>query len=190
MSLETWTAERVQEFADLSGQTVKAWIGVEFALREDVPDAGPHVYHDPAVPCLQLWGLQAHLADNTRFGISNYQNDDHFGLHHPQEPDFDARLQNPDWWREPFQGTRWRELPELPTGRIEEATVLGDEGMVAEVHLLIGGRPLWLIAGELEETWEGTLEFHRLDESVLAFTDPADVERISWRPPRAGLATI
>lgn len=67
-------------------------------------------------------------------------------------------------------------------------TVFADEGVLAEVHLRIDGRSLLLIAGELAETPAGTLLFtghqattsllfHRLNESVLACTDPAAVER-------------
>ncbi|WP_439656239.1 hypothetical protein ACSHWB_27840 [Lentzea sp. HUAS TT2] len=189
MDEEAWRADRVREFASLRGAHVESWIGVEFALREDVPDAGPHVFHDPAVPCLQLWGLLAVL-EGGRFGVGTYEHYDHCGLWRPQWEEFEARVQDPQWWREPGHGTRWRVLSELPAGPVDEVTVYGDEGVVAEVSLMVGGRPLLLIAGELYETWTDDLEFHRLDESVLAFTDPGAADRVAWTTPRQDLRVL
>ncbi|MET9225339.1 hypothetical protein [Lentzea sp. NPDC003310] len=186
MDEEAWRADRAREFASLNGRHVQSWIGVEFALRENTPDAGPHVFRDPAVPCLQLWGLQAVLADG-RFGIGTYQHHDCWGLW----KDTDTRVQDPDHWREPHSGTRWRVLDdELPVGPITEVTVYGDEGVVAEVRLTIGGRPLLLVAGEADETWSGELQFLRLDESVLAFTDPAKAAGMPWTTPRGRLEIL
>lgn len=56
--------------------------------------------------------------------------------------------------------------------------------------LRIGGRPLLLVAGELEETVEGGLLFHRLDESVLVFTDTAAAGVVPWTTSRRGLVRI
>ena len=73
---------------------------------------------------------------------------------------------------------------------VAEVTVYGDEGVVAEVLLVIGGRPLLLIAGELYETWTDDLEFHRLDESVLAFTDLGAADRVAWTTSRQDLRVL
>lgn len=187
---ESWRADRAREFAELRGRHVASWIGVEFALREDVPGIGPQ-FHDPQVPCLQLSGLQAMLDDGGLFTVGTYEHyvrDAVCGLWRHQE--FDGRIQDPSRWADPGGGTRWRVLSELPAGPVDEVTVYGDEGVLAEVLLVIGGRPLLLMAGELYETWTDDLEFHRLDESVLVFTDPAAAELISWSTPRRGLTAI
>jgi hypothetical protein len=131
---ESWRADRAREFAELRGRHVTSWIGVEFALREDVPGIGPQ-FHDPQVPCLQLSGLQAMLDDGGLFTVGTYEHyvrDAVCGLWRHQE--FDGRIQE-----------------------VDEVTVYGDEGVLAEVLLVIGGRPLLLMAGELYETWTDDL---------------------------------
>jgi hypothetical protein len=75
---------------------------------------------------------------------------------------------------------RWRKL-DLATGHVEAVKVVFDEGTLARITLTIDGRDLLFIASEVSETWAGTLEVHRLDESVLVFTDPADADTIHWR---------
>ncbi|MFI6099493.1 hypothetical protein ACIA8G_28385 [Lentzea sp. NPDC051213] len=183
MTEESWRAGWAGDFADLRGRRVESWVGVEWALREDVPGSGPQ-FHDPAVPCLQLWGLQAVFDDGGLFSICTYDDEAVSGLWRNRSEEFDAKLHDSSRWAEDGGVTRWRALRELPVGEVEEVTAYADEGQLAEVLLVIGGRPLLLMAGELYETWEDELEFHRLDESVLAFTDPAAAERVPWTPSR------
>lgn len=185
MPREGWLAERSREFASLRGRRVESWVGVEMALREDVVGGGPQ-FDDPEVPCLQLWGLQASLDDGSALSVHTYQDDACFGLWTDQEYVHD-KLQDRGLWDGIY---RWRPLTELPTGEVERVAVFVDDvdGVLAEVHLRVGGQPLLLVAGELEETWEGGLIFRRLDESVLVFTDPAAVERVPWTSSRRGLA--
>ncbi|RZS44976.1 hypothetical protein EV193_101857 [Herbihabitans rhizosphaerae] len=162
-----------REFASLRGRRVDAWDGVEMALRENGPQ-----FEDPRVPCLQLLSVRASLDDDSAVSVTTYQNDAVFGLVVRSE----AQLDEGHW-----DGIyRVRQLTELPTGRVEQVAVVVDEGVLAEVRLLIDARPLLLMAGELHETVTGDLVFHRLDESVLAFTDPAAADRVSWTPPRRG----
>ncbi|WP_330277594.1 hypothetical protein OG205_19185 [Lentzea sp. NBC_00516] len=177
-----------REFTALRGRRVESWVGVEWALRADVPGSGPQ-FHDPEVPCLQLWGLQAVLGDGL-FSICTFDEEAVSGLWRNRHEEFEAKLQDSVLWDEPGDCTRWRALSELPVGPIDEVTVYGDEGVVAEVLLVIGGRPLLLIAGELYETWTDDLEFHRLDESVLAFTDLAAADRVAWSTPRQDLRVL
>ena len=185
MPREDWLAERSREFASLRGRRVESWVGVEMALREDVAGGGPQ-FDDPEVPCLQLWGLQASLDDGNALSVHTYQDDTCFGLWTDQEYVHD-KLQDRGLWNGIY---RWRPLTELPTGQVDQVAVFVDEvdSVVAEVHLQIGGRPLLLIAGELDEMWGGGLVFHRLDESVLVFTDPAAVDHVPWTSSRGGLA--
>jgi hypothetical protein len=87
-------------------------------------------------------------------------------------------------------GYRLRSLTELSTGRVQEVSVRLDDGLIAEVSLLVGDRELLLVAGEAEEQPSGQLVWHRLDESVLVFTDPDEVERVRWVPVRGLLRTM
>ncbi|MFC9432439.1 hypothetical protein [Nocardia sp. NPDC057030] len=176
MPRENWLAERSREFASLRGMSVESWVGVEMALREDVGGSGPQ-FEDPEVPCLQLWGLRASFRNGSVLSVRTYQDDARFGLWANQEYVRDEEL-----WEGIY---RRRSLTELPTGHVDQVTVFVDEvdAVLAEVHLQIGQRPLLLIAGEIDETSRGGLVFHRLDESVLAFTDPAAVEDVLWSSP-------
>lgn len=169
-------ADRSREFASLRGGRVESWIGVEWALRENLAGSRRQ-FDDPEVPCRQLRGLQATLDDGHAFSVRTYQHDTVFGLWHAPGAELQAKLQNAELW----DGvTRWRSLSELPTGMVDRVIVVADEvdDVLAEVHLRIGGQSLLLMAGELIETVEGGLSFHRLDESVLAFTDPAAAKQI------------
>jgi hypothetical protein len=159
-----WLNERVREFTALRGRTVHTWTGVEMAFFEDPPR-----FEDPRAPFLQLVTLDATL-DGEVFSIVTYQDDDRWGL----------------WTQPPGRGGgngiyRERHLPELPTGRIDDVTVRLEHDVLAEVLFRIGSRPLLLLAGEAYEDWGGNLYFCRLDESVLAFTDPAAADTIPWR---------
>jgi hypothetical protein len=79
---------------------------------------------------------------------------------------------------------RWRALAELPIGHVDHVSVFLDDRVVAEVLLRIGRQPLLLVAGEVYETFGEELRIHRLDESVLAFTDPDAATSITWVPAR------
>lgn len=153
------------------------------ALREEGPDGGPQ-FTDPAVPCLQLWGMQACLDDGRALRILTYQDDDLFGLWPHRRPD--PRLENRAGWDGIY---RWTALSELPTGPVADVAVFAEEGVLAEVDLRVGGRPLVLVAGELIEDWTRVV-FSRLDESVLVFTDPAAAERVEWSTPQLGRVRI
>jgi hypothetical protein len=161
---EEWLSEREREFTALRGRTVRTWTGVEMAFFEDPPR-----FDDPRAPFLQLSSLHATL-DGEVLSVVTYQDDDAWGL-----------------WTQPLgpggsDGIfRERHLPELPTGRIDDVTVRRERGVLAEVSLRIGARPLLLLAGEAYEDWGDNLYFCRLDESVLAFTDPTLADTIPWR---------
>ena len=189
MTGESRLAGWAREFAALRGRRIESWVGVEWALREDVAGSGAQ-FHDPEVPCLQLWGLQAVFDDGALFSVCTYDHETLCGLWRNRDAEFEAKLRNSRMWDEPGHGTRWRTLSELPAGEVEQVTCFADEGVLAEVLLEVGGRPLLLMAGELYETWRDELEFHRLEESVLAFTDPAAAGRISWTTPRQGLRVL
>ena len=164
MARTDWLDERVREFTALRGRTVRTWSGVEMAFFEDPPR-----FTDPRAPFLQLTSLDATL-DGEVLSIVTYQDDDVWGLWtQPLGPGFSGGIH------------RERHLPELPAGRIDDVTVHLEHGVVAEVLLHVGSRPLLLLAGEVYEDWGGNLYFCRLDESVLAFTDPAAAATIPWR---------
>ncbi|MEH1013443.1 hypothetical protein V6U90_10050 [Micromonospora sp. CPCC 206060] len=179
MAREPWLAERLQEFAQLAGRRITSWTGVEMALREAADGHGAQ-FADPSVPCLQLLILDATLADGAAVTIGTYQDDTEWGL-----------------WLRPTSGDggdedhaelaeifRSRPLTELPTGWIDTVSPLVEHGVLAEVTLYIDGRPLLLIAGEVQESPQDQLLLHRLDESVLVFTDPAAAASLDWIPDR------
>ncbi|WP_181771018.1 hypothetical protein [Amycolatopsis pittospori] len=173
-----WVAEPSSRFTALVGERIEAWAGVEMALRENVAGNGPQ-FTDPDVPCLQLLELQARVGTDTSLSVGTYQNNDLFGLYCRPASEF----RDAEHWDGIY---RWRSLPELPTGLVERVAVFSDEDVLAEAHLRIGGRPLVLLAGELEEHYTGELIFQRLDESVLAFLDPAAADRLPWNTSREG----
>jgi hypothetical protein len=147
------------------------------ALREGVAGAIGPQFEDPAVGCLQLLVLSATLTDATLVGASTYQDDHGWGLWPlPRSPIGNLAERNGVY--------RMRTLPELPTGKVDGVSVVVDEGVLAEVVLSIRGRRLLLMAGEVYESGHGRLQFVRLDESVLVFTDPLAAESVDWIPDR------
>ena len=172
-----WVANRVREFASLRGHRIRSWTGVEMALRERAAAGGPQ-FEDSAVPCLQLLSLHASL-DDAVVAFGTYQDNDVFGLR--IQP---AANGEQNHWHGIF---RSRPLAELPIGQVDRVSVFLDEEAVAEVLLHVDARPLLLMAGELYESMQGKLQFHRFDESILAFTQPSAAETVDWIPPRHDL---
>jgi hypothetical protein len=147
-------------------------------MREDTEDRGP-LFEDPQVPCLQLRSLDIELDDAEPISVSTYQDDDRWGLW--SRPLIER---NDRQWHGIY---RWRALADLPIGHVDHVSVFLDDGVVAEVFLRIGRQPLLLVAGEVYETFGEGLRIHRLDESVLAFTDPDAATSITWVPARLDL---
>ncbi|GAA3006666.1 hypothetical protein [Actinokineospora diospyrosa] len=183
MELRPWEVERAREFAALRGRRVESWVGEEFALRENFEGNGPQ-FEDPEVPFVQMNGLQANLDHGEAFSITDYQSDDAWGLFPWPGAHYEYR---------PADGIyRWRPLPELPTGDVDEVVVLADAetGLLAEVHLVIGGNLLALVSGEVIERGNGTVDIVRLDECVLVFTNPDDIDRVPWSNPLSTLIPV
>ncbi|GAA1293852.1 hypothetical protein Psi02_42480 [Planotetraspora silvatica] len=171
--MTAWLSDQVNGFEGLAGCVVESWRGVEMAVREHAAD-GPQ-FSDPDVPCLQLVQLEATLDGADRRTIDAYQNDAYFGLHLAASTDRHAQQ-----WAGIY---RESELS-LPIGRINAATVRFEEGVLAEVTLSIGPVTVLLMAAEVDELDSGSLAWHRFDESVLVFPDPADADKIDWTPSR------
>lgn len=156
------------------------------AVRGD-EDEGAIEFSRHDDPCLQLAHLTAELGTGEVVTLTTYQDMTCFGLllqagHEPPDRVTDGIF-------------RWRQLPELPTGLVESALVRVEDqweshplpaatDVLAELALVVGGRELLLLAGEAYETREGSLRWCRFDESVLAFTAPANADAIRWAPPR------
>jgi hypothetical protein len=162
--MDAWLGRQQEAFEALAGTTVSAWDGVEMALRDDSPE-GPQ-FADPEVDFLQLTWLRL-TTDAQEQVICIYQDDGYFGL----KLESTGRPAPDDC----YGIFRWRKL-DLAIGHVDAVKVVFDEGTLARITLTIDGRDLLIVAGEVYETWAGTLEVHRLDESVLVFTDPADAE--------------
>lgn len=180
MAQDGWTADRAREFAQLRGRRITKWTGVEMALRENAAGGGPQ-FEDPAVPCRQLDLLGAAFDDGSFATVGTYESDTACGLWLRR-----AATDQSAGWAERSAGIyRLREMSELPTGEVDGVSTVLDGGVLAEVVLHVGGRPLLLMAGELHESMRGRLIFTRGDESVLVFTDPAAAASVDWVPDRA-----
>ncbi|WP_433789051.1 hypothetical protein [Actinoplanes sp. CA-252034] len=178
--ISDWLHDQTATFLAMRDQTVASWHGVEMAVRGG--DEGTPEYNGPDVPCLQLLALDAVRPDGTAVNITTYQNDLSFGMW----ANAGAVCDRDDRGR----GYRRRALTELPTGRIVEVEVYLDDDVLAEVRIQIADNELLLVAGESYEDWSGGLEWHRLDESVLVFTDPGEAEKMRWVPSRGALRRI
>ncbi|MFC3382603.1 hypothetical protein [Couchioplanes azureus] len=166
----------IDEFDRLRGRHVTSWSGVEMALRDEAPDGGGPQFEDPAISCLQMLIVGVGFGDGPLLTVHTYQDDDVCGL---------RMGANADYLSAEWTGIyRLRDLSMLPTGEIEEVSVVLDEGVVAEVVLRVRGRPVVLMAGEAYEVGGDRLRLVRLDESVLVFTDLAAVESVDWHPER------
>ena len=176
--ISDWVRAQATGFAAVQGRIVRCWSGVEMAVHDGKGLPG---FGGAEVPCLQLWALRAVTADDAAVGITTYQDDDLFGLAIAPGVGFDGDL---------GRGYRLRTLTELPTGTVDDVAVLLDRDVIAEVHLQLGDRHLFLVAGEVHEDQTGAFVWHRLDESVLAFTDPDALARMSWMPTRGPLRHI
>jgi hypothetical protein len=169
----TWLAGQQSGFESLLGRSVSGWRGVEMAFREDGPE-GPR-FTDSTLPFLQLRELTLLLSREVHRTVRTYQDDDNFGLSITDAVEVDRRT-----WDGIF---RHGEL-DLPVGPVTLVDVRFDDATLAEVSFVIGGSPLLLIAGEVYENYDDTLEVHRFDESVLAFTDQEVARSINWIPSR------
>ncbi len=173
--MNQWVAQQVAGAKALEGQVVLAWVGVEMAVRSN-EDETVFQFTDPQVPCLQLWGLTAESDAGALTQFSNYQNDTEFGL--VVEPG-GAPLDDLN-----SEGYRRRTLDELPAGEVTVVEIrLSDDGDLAEIALLVGGKFLLLVAGETYETWTERIEIRRFDASILVFTSQTDYDSIDWIPP-------
>jgi hypothetical protein len=174
MAYGDWVNERAAELASLAGRRIVAWAGVEMAFRGG-EDGVPAEFTNVSLPFLQLWGLAVTFDDHSATEVGTYQNNDIFGLWlRPYEPptlgDDDGIL-------------RLRPQLPLPTGLVANVTVLLAGRHIGQVHLSIGEYTLALAAGETYEHHDGSVSVNPMDESVLAFTDLAAMNRVSWSVP-------
>lgn len=125
---------------------------------------------------LQLTRLELMFGIQHGCTIHTYQDDTEWGLQLTP----DRQREGPREW----EGIYRQRALDLPLGRIDSVDVRIDEDTLAEVTLRFAEAELLLIAGEVWENFDGTLDFHRYDESVLVFTDPAAASALVWIPPR------
>lgn len=133
---DDWVAERSREFASLCGRRVESWT---------VATGGGPEFADPWAHCLQMLGLQVRLDDDAVWSVNTCEGGTASGLWAVPE----ARFRDKGLWGGIH---RWRALAELPLGQVKHVAVFADEGVLAQVNLEIGERPLLLIADALDET--------------------------------------
>ena len=158
-----WLQVQISGFRALKGRVVTGWRACEMALGGD-EDGPPEalIWHHPAVPMLQLYKLDIELADGL-VAVRIAQADDIWGLYLPTQ----ASDLGPDLLGSIF---RARPLSELPTGRIDGVEVAVEDDMVASVDLIVAGRRVSLVTGEVYEEAEG-FRVERCDESILVQVD-------------------
>jgi hypothetical protein len=182
-------ADRCRELEQLEGRVVSRWWGIEMALYETRP-AGRPVFSHAAVPFLQFTVLGATFEDGVPANFRTYQNNTEFGLVVRTGSEATVERGSPEAATSGTSIYRNRDLPELPTGSIDEVAVKpSDLGDIAGVSLLVDGSPLLLLAGEVHERWDLTFDLVLGDESVLVFVDPADAETVPWVNPPADTST-
>ena len=79
---------------------------------------------------------------------------------------------------------RTRSMTEFPVGIISSIEYApSHDGMIRDMSLVIGGRRVILLAGEVDEDFQGRLTVHDRDESVLIFLDESEYERTVFNAP-------
>ena len=165
-----WIAEQVGKIRGLKGQTVSSLVAREMAFRGGEGD-GPSQFSDSTLPFLQLDALYLRLGSGKTVQFITYQNNLKWGLIltfdvEPRELVFDAGSND--------SIVRTGELDTFPTGSISAVDVtLDSDGDISEVLLDISGEPILLVAGEVYEQADGTLEVCIGDESILLFREPS-----------------
>lgn len=162
--LQLWIEEQVLAISDLRGRSIARWIGTEMAMREEGPGGIP-LFHDPAIPYLQVCHLYLDFVEGGGRNILTYQNiwTDGWGLC------IDVLYGGPpDEFSEEKSIFRTRDLKELPVGKIGIVRVSRDEnGDIVEVSLEVEGAWVTLWSGEIYEESNGGLRVVRPDESIL-----------------------
>ncbi|MEN6498676.1 MAG: hypothetical protein ABFD16_30595 [Thermoguttaceae bacterium] len=162
--MNDWVQEQIAALKSMYGKTVRRWIGLEMALRDN--DGGLPEWENASIPFLQLERIDAVLEDGETARIVTYQNDDQWGIwRHDQ---LVALLPHSS----EFAIYRTRELDELPLGEITNVEVEADDrGDIAAVRFLVAGHCLTLRAGEVYEESDGSLKIVWMDESILLDVD-------------------
>lgn len=177
--MSEWVELQTTFLRTLTGCEVVRWQGIEMALREAGPSGIPD-WRDASAPFLQLYRLDAVLADGREISITTYQNDDRWGLYWTDALPM-SRLRRD----EPNGIFRLPGLDTLPKGKIRAVSVVLDEGDIAAVTLDVAGRNVRLWAGEVYEQNDGSLQVVPMDESVLVQVDGRHPEARSHAEPGA-----
>ncbi|MGW2090626.1 hypothetical protein [Promicromonospora sukumoe] len=174
-----WPQANIAHALSWVGREVQHWWGPEWPL--DGTPAEDRTYSPPDAEAVSLAWLGLAL-DTGDVQVTTYQDDAYFGLCFEPQPREAPTDNDPRYYR------LHESLP-LPVGRIDQVTVAIDtttlddplsDVVLAEATLVVGGRPIPLVAAE----YYGHDEWHRLDESVVVLRDPGALDRIDWLPPR------
>ncbi len=161
-AMTTFVDDQISRFRALVGRKILSWCGTEMALRVRGVTGAPD-FHDPTVPYFQFLHLNVRIENQDPLSITTYQNDTNWGLMQS------ASTEPLPEYHEPDSIYRSRPLPEFPGGVIDAVEVhRGDLGDLERVVLALGDSTVSLIAGEVYEADDGSLDV-RLggDESVL-----------------------
>lgn len=143
----------------LDGAEASQWLGLEEALAFDEGEGTVTsvTWQHDSIPYLQLGRIDLRLGDQTVVSLIAHIES---GLYLVGPPSLDYGHVSPI--------SRWRELTELPLGKISVSRIGTEEpGVVAELQLRIGSDLLRLVAAEVHEQLDGTLRICHPDESIL-----------------------
>lgn len=176
-----WAVTQNALWANLVGATITRWSGYQTNVGPDdevvfLGVDGPFgVYHSVAI--------EFSTGEVTEF--TTYQHDDVAGLLLDRGRR-DVAL---------AEGLRDADLAALPVGTIDRIEVRLDarlvpagtrgpeQGEVVEALLVVGGRPVLLVAAEVYPGWHEP-SYAWGDEDIFIFTDPAVVDDVPWMTPR------
>jgi hypothetical protein len=175
------TLEFMRKFMSLRGKRVLSWSGIETALFEEGPDGAPQ-FEVEGVPFMQLGVLYLALEDSVVMCIGTAENG--YGGCGLSASVGGRRSVLPVGSDSPSSGIdREADLRSMPKCRVSEVDLrFSDAGDISEVLFIFeDDRRILLIAGEAYPRWDGGLDFHRDDESVLLFTNPSDAATLQWK---------
>lgn len=131
------------------------------------------VYFDDRVPFAHLRALYLELDEGEWMRIDTVQDNDLFGIDLSSSQSPDRVVTDP-------KDRRPEPAPQFPRGRVHcLATHADHNAPISEFLFLVNGKPILLVAAEIDEDWGDKLVFRREDESVFVLT--ALEQLAGWR---------
>ena len=165
--MKNWVNQQIEFLNALRGNTIIDWLGIEMAVRESGKNGLPQWYDD-SIEMLQFDRVDMIFPNSQFSSIITYQNDDHWGLYRKDDLPI-LKFDN----NEPTSIFRERHFVELPIGKIDSVEIKldNDSNDISEINILICGKLINLMAGEVYEDLNDKLKTVNMDESILIQVD-------------------